>query len=375
MKVLVYSSAQAFGGHELIALKGLRALLKAGHILSVCFYELNYLLRENLVVLQAEFPDSLELLPTRFKTKSFQIARSWLFINRLFALKKIIGEVKPERILIVQGDIEQGSEMVLAARLSNAWTVSYIPMILKGAERGIRLPYLRDLLSAPVYRILNRVIVISDYFRDQAFRFGAAEVKTVFNTIDEDFFVAEKKRHDAREQLGISSSEIIHGFVGRISFAQKGIDRIVSVIQKDKEYFSRNRWLIVGDGPDSKKLDAELASRGLTSCVIRQPWTNASRVQYFDAMDLFVCVSRFEGVPLTMLEAYARGVPMVAVDLPSLVSSIPAIYISGSDNEFAERLYSVLRAEGSRSSKKTIEFDNRISMEKFHIDFVAGVIN
>lgn len=347
MKLLCYSSAAAFGGHELMSLKGLEALLGAGHLLVVVCYAGNAELCSRLVELQKRYPSTLRIRKRDFRARSFQVARTWTNLASMVSLLRLIRSEAPDRILALQGDIEQGSEIFLPARLARTRLFSYIPMIMSGTERNIRMPAIRDALSRPLYRLASRFLVISSYFGDQARARAARDAVVVSNCVDDAFVAATCSRSAVRASLGIDPQECLTGFVGRISYQQKGLDRLLAAMRLDVAHFRANRVLIVGDGPDLPRLRADLAAMGLEDCVILRGWSN-ERVGLFDAMDAFVCVSRFEGVPLTILEALTRGVPVVSVPLPSLVSHLPLEFVD--DEASAASLLAGLKRHVARRS-------------------------
>ena len=78
------------------------------------------------------------------------------------------------------------------------------------------------------------------------------------------------------------------------------------------------RFLIVGDGPQRKPLELAVASAGLRDSVLMLG-TRDNIPDLLSAMDVFVLTSRIEANPVSILEAMATGLPVVA----SRVGSIP----------------------------------------------------
>ena len=361
-----------------MSLKGLTALLHAGHLLEILVYEGNLLFIEQLRHLYLSFPEQVSLKTETYHTRPLQISWTWLRLTHAWRLSQKIRRCRAQRLLILQGDIEQCSEGVLAGWLSGVETISYIPMVMSGRERGIRLSWLRDILSFPIYRLADRFIVISDYFRHRIEAISSADVRVVFNSIDLEFFHASTARAVMRNHLGIRENEFVSGFVGRLAYQQKGLDRLIETLKIGRKHFLRNRLLVVGDGPDRERFTNDLKAYGLTDCVILCPWTAEGRYRLFDAMDLFLCVSRFEGLPLTLLEAMARGTPILSVPLAPLVGTLPVDFVGNVNRPFdpTEFAHAISQHHSPSYSQKNFErsiFLKQISHEIFQKRFVDAV--
>ena len=78
--------------------------------------------------------------------------------------------------------------------------------------------------------------------------------------------------------------------------------------------------LVIGDGPERSALESLVEDLGLRK---RVHFTGAlpSASEYLSALDVFALTSRTEGTPMTLLEAMAAGVPIVATD----VGGVPAL--------------------------------------------------
>nr|WP_086940413.1 glycosyltransferase family 4 protein [Thaumasiovibrio occultus] len=92
------------------------------------------------------------------------------------------------------------------------------------------------------------------------------------------------------------------GFVGRLS-EEKGIDRFIALSKRHPVC----RWHVFGDGPLRQAvLDADH--------VVFHGQVDAMD-EHWSQLDLVLMPSRFEGLPLTAIEAMARGIPVFATQV------------------------------------------------------------
>lgn len=71
--------------------------------------------------------------------------------------------------------------------------------------------------------------------------------------------------------------------------------------------------VIVGDGPEKARLQAQAVDLGIESRVAFEGWQEHV-ASYYKTADLFLSTSWYEGYGLSMVEAAAAGCPMVATD-------------------------------------------------------------
>lgn len=136
-------------------------------------------------------------------------------------------------------------------------------------------------------------------------------------------------------------------FVHRLS-RRKGSHWIPAVVSSVLKKYSNVVFIIVGDGPDGKKLEAEIVNLGLSSNVILLGIEkNADLPHYFAAADVFFMPSEEEGFPHVLLEALATGVPYVASDVGGVKEITPPelqefVVPSGNTEMFARKIVHLL---------------------------------
>jgi glycosyltransferase involved in cell wall biosynthesis len=134
----------------------------------------------------------------------------------------------------------------------------------------------------------------------------------------------------ARSALGLSLEVFRLGWVGRIS-GEKGPDILIEALPALTDI--NLHVTLIGDGPERAKLEQRVKRLQLDDHVsFAGEVPRASRL--FSAFDLFVLSSRTEGTPITLFEAMAASVPIVATSVggvPDVVSSNEAILVEPED--------------------------------------------
>jgi len=113
------------------------------------------------------------------------------------------------------------------------------------------------------------------------------------------------------------------GFVGRL-ISNKGPQYYLEAAAQVLKLHPETEFSLIGDGPMRKQLEERVAELQLTNCF--QFLGNVPSVSDFlNECDVFVRPSLTEGMPLTVLEAMACGVPVIA----SRVGGTPELITDG----------------------------------------------
>lgn len=157
------------------------------------------------------------------------------------------------------------------------------------------------------------------------------EVKLIHNAINVEIFLFDKsKRDNLRKKLGIHTDEIVIGHIGRISF-QKNQEFLISVFANLCVNIKNIKLILIGGGDDSK-LRNLVKEKGIEDRVLFLGLqTNAEN--FYSVFDFFFFPSNYEGLPVTLLEAQANGLPILASDVISKQSIINEnLYFYSLDN-------------------------------------------
>lgn len=147
-------------------------------------------------------------------------------------------------------------------------------------------------------------------FGDRAVERG--EVQWLRNAVDLDTY-----RYDAaaaaaiRREFGIENRTVI-GHIGRFN-TQKNHPFLIAIFDEIQKRQPDAVLLLVGNGTLEHEIRADIEARGLSDRVIFTG-VRADVPQLLSAMDVFVFPSLYEGMPNTVIEAQATGLPCVIAD-------------------------------------------------------------
>ena len=158
--------------------------------------------------------------------------------------------------------------------------------------------------------------------------------------------------------------------VGRLA-PQKGFDRLLRAFASLSQRFPHWHLTILGEGECRESLEKQRLKLGLEQS-ISLPGVVGNLGRWYEAADLYVMTSLFEGFPNTLGEALAYGLPVVSVDCDTGPRDIVRHQIDGllvpQDNH--EALVDALEALMGNAAlrqqyaEKAIEIRDRLSMEK-----------
>ena len=139
------------------------------------------------------------------------------------------------------------------------------------------------------------------------------KIKIIKNGIDVDKFkYDEVKRSKVRKELNFSDNDIVIGHVGRFCY-QKNHPFLVKVFKEVIKENSNYRLLMVGIGPNEGKIKKLIKELKLEEyCIFYGASSNVSKL--YQAMDIFLLPSKFEGLPIVGVEAQASGLPVIFSD-------------------------------------------------------------
>jgi glycosyltransferase involved in cell wall biosynthesis len=194
---------------------------------------------------------------------------------------------------------------VIPVATAHAWTGQ------TARERHLYYPLDKRLLTQ-----FPHVIAVSTDIKRELVRHGtsAHRITVILNSIDPLVFKrVTGRRESVRRELDYSSEHVVIGAVGRLE-RQKRFDLLIEAVAALVPRHPNLRVALVGDGSLRGHL-AALAARLDLSGYFSFLGHRDDIVDLYQAFDVFVQSSEYEGTPNAVLEAMAMETPLIATDV------------------------------------------------------------
>jgi glycosyltransferase involved in cell wall biosynthesis len=210
------------------------------------------------------------------------------------------------------------------------------------------MPTLYRFLYPHLTRRARKVICVSERVR-RSFAAAFPQVADKYVEVPNGVRVADFEklppRHECRSQFHLAPGTKLIGTVGRMT-AVKNHKLLIEALFHVRQKIPEVNLAIIGEGELRETLAAYAADLGVSESVslVRE----TKNIGYFyGALDVFCLSSNSEGMPLTLLEALAAGVPVVSTDvggIPEIIDSGKNGYLvpKGSAEALAERIVELL---------------------------------
>ena len=142
--------------------------------------------------------------------------------------------------------------------------------------------------------------------------------------MDLDYFKFDKiKRDEMRKSLGISQNNTVYGHIGRFS-NQKNHSYLIDIFKNIKEKDISAKFVLVGTGELESQIKDKVDKYNLSDDVMFLG-VRSDIPDILSAFDLFVFPSFYEGMPNTVVEAQATGLPCIISDTITRQSNITGL--------------------------------------------------
>jgi glycosyltransferase involved in cell wall biosynthesis len=179
-----------------------------------------------------------------------------------------------------------------------------------------------NFLDRIILRHFDAVSAVSQGVADKLVSFGVRRegISLIPNGVDLRGFDAGLQ---AAQRPPQPRKEQVIGIVARLDL-QKGFECLLRALRRLRDTFPGLRLLVVGEGPDRAAIESLVTEHGLND-VVTLAGQQSDMPAIYASMDIFVLPSLNEGLPMTLLEAMAASLPVVA----TRVGAVPTVIRDG----------------------------------------------
>ena len=202
------------------------------------------------------------------------------------------------------------------------------------------------------------------------------QVSLLHNGVDLNVFHFDQAgRENIRKEFGVSPSQTVIGHIGRFA-EQKNHDFLLDIFYQIYTQDNNAVLLLVGKGELENEIREKIKALGLEQNVIFAG-VRSDVPQMLSAMDVFVFPSFYEGMPNTVIEAQATGLPCVIADTITKEADITGIVQYLPLKEPSEKWASVALNAISKERKNTKSdfINNKYDIESVAKEFVRLVFD
>lgn len=213
------------------------------------------------------------------------------------------------------------------------------------------------------------------------FLFGNKEFTVIPNAVEaEKFYYNESMRIKKREELALTN-EFVIGHIGRMSY-QKNHKFLIKIFSEVVKRDSKAVLLLIGVGEKEVEVRKQVRSLGIEKKV-RFLGSRSDVSELYQAMDVFVLPSLFEGIPVVGIEAQFADLPCIFSNkTPKEVkfnNRSQFIGLKTSCQEWAERILLTKGYERNSTSSNIVNshYDIKkahIILENYYMDIVEELL-
>lgn len=282
--VVITTAFTPTGGLTTVMMNYYRAMNKEG--LKIDFASTNVPPQSLLDEIHAEGGEYYQLPPRRKVIAYFCELRRWC---------------KNYDLLHVHGNSSTSVIELMAAKL-----VGLKQRIVHNHTSKSQHPWINLLLHPFFLMSYTKAIACSDAAGE--WLFGSKQYQILRNAINVScFHYDESVRRQMRQLIGIGDGTFLVGHVGKFMNA-KNHPFVIAVFAEIHRLIPDSKLLLVGDGLLRGQVEAAVKNHHVEDCVILVG-LRSDIPQLLQAFDVFMLPSIYEGMPLSVLEAQAAGLP------------------------------------------------------------------
>ena len=192
--------------------------------------------------------------------------------------------------------------------LRGGTTIGMLNGAYPASETAALLEQLRsvDLLVSPARHLAERARAL-----------GLSQIEVIPNAIDLEQFCPRPKDTHLQRELGIGDDDVVVAHVSNLKSLKRPLD-VVASAERVLRKRPRVRYLIVGDGPGRRELEACCQASGIADRCTFTGWLEYERLPaLLNVVDVVLMPAEDEALARVYLETQACGRVLLASDIPA----------------------------------------------------------
>ena len=342
--MIIYSESNEYGGHESATISLVNMFLDEKRV--NVKYHIN---NSNSLFMEAIKIDNknVELNSSTNKYPLFNLLNPSYYLKVFRLLNKT-----DETILFASGNMDFNLVPILIANLLNKNAILYIPFLpnYKTLSKNLLIGMFRDKLHNIFFKLISSVILIKES-DIKLIKLRNSNIKTlIVENVIAETDLKWKKNNEKREIYKIVVP-------GRLVISQKNQLQALDIL-KDLHSIGLNVSItFMGKGPDLNLIKQKSNELGLNNSVnFTGHVSNMIETILLD-FDLVLFTTKYEGIPLTLLELINSGIPIVGSNIDVHKTYLRNSDIFNSNKEAADIICSYLLHDKSFISNNKYDYN------------------
>ncbi len=290
-------------------------------------------------------------------------------INGIFkARKKIIQIIEEKKIQIIHGHGIRADNLISKlCRLDGVESYSTLhnypidDYVMKfGKIKGILMSINHIKATKKIKNSIACSKSISKLYKEK----NSLNIKYIQNGVDQNKFNIKNNKNQLRKKLNLPLDKKIFISVGSL-ITRKDPLTIIKAFNNIKDYQNR-KLIFLGDGFLKNECLTDIKKNDNIELVGNVPNVN----EYLQAADYFISASKSEGLPNTVMEAMACGLPCVLSDIPphkeilDFDNTCGKTFKTSNSNELINIIFEIEKQDYCRISKNAVKLiENNLNAE------------
>ena len=294
LRILHITHSLNIGGLERVVVDLAKGFKKKGHVVSICCLD---------------GKDPLGIEAERVGVKVFPLNKkpgiAWSLPHRIAEI------IKAEQINLIHTHNEAG--LIYGSTAALFAGVRRIVHTEHGKESSYDRKKVIRIIERYLLRKVNGVVAVSEDLRTKIVNWHGLQndkIHVISNGIDIVSFGRKEARKVKRSKMGFKDENFVIGNVASLLFL-KNHNFLLGIFRELLKELPTLKLVLIGDGPLRGDLEFSAMKMGISNNVLFLG-PRKDVVELLPILDLFVLPSLTEGISLSLLEAMAAGIPVVA---------------------------------------------------------------